>query len=213
MIYLEETLTLEPPSPETLDTFVGFAQEKLLPLERMGFRVAAAWYNDIESFCQVIQVLEFESMGAFEEFRAKSQQAEPWLEYQARVEELAPKRRSRLLEPLGPIPPEKLHDAWKETAEKPLGTYTLATMEVAPGRMPYLAAAMEAVAANLPMVATWRTVVGNQNEVTDVWKGPMRLSGYQPSDERTNRFFRAVRENAPVERMVPVFALPYSPLR
>jgi len=213
MIYLEETLTLEPPSPETLDTFVAFAQEKLLPLERMGFRLAAAWYNDIESFCQVMQVLEFDSMVAFEEFRARTQHSEPWIEYQARLEELAPKRRTRLLEPLGPIPAEKLHEAWKETAEKPLGTYTLAIMEVAPGRMPFLTAAMEAVAANLPMVATWRTVVGNRNEVTDVWKGPMRLSGYQPSDERTNRFFRAVRENAPVERMVPVFPLPYSPLR
>ena len=36
MIYLEETLTLEPPSPETLDTFVAFAQERLPPLERDG---------------------------------------------------------------------------------------------------------------------------------------------------------------------------------
>ena len=213
MIYLEETLTLEPPSPETLDNFVAFAQEKLLPLERMGFRLAAAWYNDIESFCQVIQVLEFDNMAAFEEFRAQAQHAEPWLEYQARLEELAPKRRTRLLEPLTPLLAGKLHDAWKETAEKPLGTYMLAKMEIAPGRMPFFVAAMEGVAAGLPVVASWRTVTGNQNEVTDVWKGSMRLSGYQPSDERTNRFFRAVRENAPVERMVPVFTLPYSPLR
>ena len=213
MIYLEETLTLDPPSPETLDTFVAFAQEKLPPLERMGFRLAAAWYNDIESFCQVIQVLEFGNMIAFEEFRARTQHAEPWLEYQARLEELAPKRRTRLLEPVSPLLADKLHEAWKETAEKPLGTYTLATMEIAPGRMPFFVAAMEGVAASLPVVASWRTVIGNQNEVTDVWKGPMRLAGYQPSDERTNRFFRAVRENAPVERMVPVFTLPYSPLR
>jgi len=41
----------------------------------------------------------------------------------------------------------------------------------------------------------------------------VRLGGYKPSDERTNAFFRAVRQNAPVERMFPVFTLPYSPLR
>ncbi|MGD0115371.1 MAG: hypothetical protein ABSC13_05135 [Dehalococcoidia bacterium] len=86
-------------------------------------------------------------------------------------------------------------------------------MEIAPGRMQQLIAGMQAVAANLPMVATWRTIVANQNEVTDVWKGPVRLGGYKRSDERTNAFFRAVRQNAPVERMFPVFTLPYSPLR
>jgi hypothetical protein len=213
MIYLEETLNLDPPSPETLDTFVALAQESLPALERMGFRLAAAWYNDIESFCQVTQVLEFENMAAFEESRARSQHAEPWLAYAARVEELAPRRRTRLLEPLGPIPAERLHDAWKETAEAPLGTYSIAIMEIAPGRMQQLIAGMQAVAANLPMVATWRTIVANQNEVTDVWKGPVRLGGYKRSDERTNAFFRAVRQNAPVERMFPVFTLPYSPLR
>lgn len=213
MIYLEETLTLEPPNPETLDTFVAFAQERLLPLERMGFRLAAAWYNDIESFCTVIQVLEFENMAAFEEFRARTEHAEPWLEYHARLEELAPKRRSRLMEPLGPIPEERLHDAWKETAEKPVGAYTLAIMHIAPGKMESLRAAMAGSAATLPMVAQWKTIVGNQNEVTDVWKGPMRLDGYKPSSEGANRFFRAVRQNAPEERLIPVFPLPYSPLK
>lgn len=206
-------MTLEPASPETLDTFVALAQEKLLPLERMGFRLAAAWYNDIESFCTVIQVLEFENMAAFGGFRARTEQAEPWLEYQARLEELAPNRRSRLMEPLGSITPERLHDAWKETAEKPVGAYTLAIMDIAPGKMESLKAAMSASAATMPMVAQWKTIVGRQNEVTDVWKGPMRLDGYKPSNEGANRFWRAVRQNAPRERLIPVFPLPYSPLK
>jgi hypothetical protein len=213
MIYLEETLTLEPESPETLDTFVAFTQEKLLPLESLGFKVAAAWYNDIESFCTVIQVLEFENMAALAEFGARAEEAEPYLEYQARLEELAPKRRSRLLEPLGPIPAERLHDAWKETAETPVGAYTLAIMDIAPGKMAALKAAMAATAATMPMVAQWKTVVGKQNEVTDLWKGPMRLDGYKPSNEGANRFWRAVRQNAPGERLIPVFPLPYSPLK
>jgi len=32
MIYLEETLNLVPASPETLDTFVGFAQEEFVDM-------------------------------------------------------------------------------------------------------------------------------------------------------------------------------------
>jgi len=213
MIYLEETLTLEPPSPETLDAFVAFAQERLPPLERMGFRLAAAWYTDIESLCQVIQVLEFDGMVAFEEFRTRTQHAGPWLDYQTRVEELAPRRRTRLLEPLTPVLADRLHEAWKETAEKPLRTYALATLQVAPGKMSAFIEGIETMAAGLPIVASWRTVIGNQNEVTDVWRGPLRLSGYEPSNEGTNGFFRALREVAPVERLAPVFALPYSPLR
>ncbi len=213
MIYLEETLNLEPPSPETLDALVVLAQERLPDLERMGFRLAAAWYNDIESFCQVTQVLEFDSMVAFEEFRARTEHAEPWLAYIARLEELAPRRRTRLLAPLGPVPAERLHDAWKETADSPAGTYSVAIMEIAPGRMAPFVAGMQAAAANLPMVAQWRTIVGNENEVTDVWKGGVRMGGYRPSDEGSNAFFRSVRQNAPVERMFPVFTLPYSRLR
>jgi hypothetical protein len=49
--------------------------------------------------------------------------------------------------------------------------------------------------------------------VTDVWKGALRQSGYQPADEGTKQFFRGVRELAPRERLLIVYPLPYSPLR
>ena len=213
MIYFEETLTLEPPSPETLDIFVAFAQERMPSLERMGFRLAAAWSSDVDSLCQVTQVLEFDSMVAFEEFRARTLHAAPWLDYQARIEELAPIRRTRLLEPLTPVLADRLHEAWRETAKQPLGTYALAILQVAPGKMSTFIEGIEAMGAGLPIVASWRTIIGNQNEVTDVWRGPLRLSGYEPSNEGMNAFFRTLREVAPVERLAPVFALPYSPLR
>ena len=74
-------------------------------------------------------------------------------------------------------------------------------------------AGLEASVKTLPIVASWRTIVGKQNEVTDVWKGALRQSGYQPAEEGMKQFFRGVRELAPRERLLVVYPLPYSPLR
>ena len=214
MIYLEETFNLAPASPETMDTFVDFAQEKLVPCcERLGARLVAAWYSDAEVFAQVMQVLEFDDLAALDAFRAEASRDEGWMECEGRIEELAPVRRSRLMEALGPIVPETLRGAAAESQKSPVGTYSLATLEVMPGKMPQFIAALEASAKALPIVASWRTIVGKQNEVTDVWKGALRQSGYQRADEGTKQFFRWVRELAPRERLLVVYPLPYSPLR
>lgn len=213
MIYLEETLNLSPASPETLDTFVAFAQEQLSPAwQRLETRVAAAWYSNTEWVCQVTQLLEFDSLAAFEEFRSKASQDAAWGEHEVRLEELAPERRSRLLEPLGPVPPETLHEAAAQSQQSPLGAYFLAVLEVAPGKMSQFIAGLQSSAGTLPIIASWRPVVGNPNEVIDMWKGAMPQSGYQPADDRTKEFFRPLREVAPRERIVPVIPIPYSPL-
>lgn len=214
MIYLEESHNLEPASPETLDAFVEFAQERFVPLcQRLGPRLVAAWYSDAEWFCRVTQVLEFDDLSALDVFRGRAAQDSAWAEYETRLEELAPDRSSRLMESLGPVPPETLHEAAAQSRASPLGVYSLAVLEVAPGKMAEFIAGLEAAAPVLPIVASWRTIVGKQNEVTDIWKGAMRQSGYQPADEGTRQFFRGLRELAPRERLVPVFPLPYSPLR
>lgn len=214
MIYLEETLNLAPASPETLDTFVGFAQERLVPAyQHLGARLVAAWYTNVELFSQVMQVLEFDSLGAFEAFRIKASQDSAWGECEARLEEIAPERRSRLLEPLGPVPPETLHEAIAQSQQSPLGAYSLAILEVAPGKMSQFITALEAAAMTYPIVASWRPVVGKQNEVIDIWKGTLGQALYQPASENTRQFFRGLRELAPRERLIPVFTLPYSPLR
>ena len=214
MIYLEETFNLMPASPETLDTFVELAQERLVPAwQRLGARLVAAWYSDVESFCQVTQVLEFDDLGALDAFRAKACQDAAWAECEARLEEMASERRSRLREPLGPVPPETLHETIAQSQESPLGAYSSAVLEVAPGKMPQFIAGLESSAKALPLVASWRNITGKQNEVMDIWKGALRQSGYQPADEGTRQFFRGLREVAPRERLVPVFPLPYSPLR
>lgn len=213
MIYLEESLNLTPASPETLDAFVEFAQGRLVPAyQRLGARLVAAWYSDTESFCRVMHVLELDDLGAFGAFRAKASDDSAWAECESRLEELAPERSSRLMELLGPVPPETLHESAAQSQQSPLGVYSLAVLEVAPGKMPQFIAGLEASARMLPIVASWRTIVGKHNEVTDVWKGAIRQSGYQPADEGANQFFRGLRELAPRERLLPVFTLPYSPL-
>jgi len=213
MIYLEETLNLAPASPETLDIFIELAQERLVPAcQRLGTNVVAAWYSNVEWFSQVTQVLEFDNLAAFEAFRSRARQDPAWGEYEVRLEELAPERRSRLLEPLGPVPPETLHEAAAQSQQSPLGAYFLAVLEVAPGKMAQFIAGLEASANTLPIIASWRPIVGKQNEVIDVWKGSMPQSGYQPADDSSKQFFRGLRELAPRERIIPVIPLPYSPL-
>lgn len=190
MVYLEETLNLSPACPETLDTFVEFGQEQLVPAcQRLGPRLMVAWYSNVEMFSQVTQVFEFDSLGAFEAFRTKSRHDRAWGEYEARLEELALERRSRLLEPVGPVPPETLHEAVVQSQQSPLGAYFLAVLEVAPGKMPEFIAGLEASASVLPIVASWRPITGKHNEVIDLWKGAMPQASYQPADEGTKEFF------------------------
>src|SRR3990172_6956417 len=134
MIYLEETFNLTPASPETMDTFVDFAQEQLvLGYGRLGARLVAAWYSDADVFAQVMHVLEFDDLAALGSFRTRAAADAVWAACESRLEELAPIRRARLMEALGSIPPETLGAAAAASQKSPLGVYTLAILDVAPG--------------------------------------------------------------------------------
>jgi hypothetical protein len=214
MIYLEETFNLTPATPETLDLFVDFAQTKLVPArQNLGSRLIAAWYSDVEVFCQVTQILEFDSLSAYEGFRLETDQNTKWKAIEDRLHELAPQQRLRLLEPLGPVPPETLHEAISESKQAPLRAYSLAILEVTPGKMSDFKAGLEQMAPVLPIVASWRPITGKQNVVIDVWKGALRQEGYQPAKEDSKEFFRQLREVAPQEHLIPVYTLPYSMLK
>ena len=214
MIYLEETLKLTPASPESLDNFSEFARERLVPIcPTLGARLVAAWFSHVELFAQVTQVFEFDDMTALKSFRIKSSQNTAWGEYTSRLEELAPERRSRLLEPIATVPPEILHRAIRESQQKPLGAYFQAVLEVAADNMAAFTEGLKEGVKNYPIIASWRPVAFKRNQVIDLWKGPIPQSAYQPADERSKLFFRNLRPIAPHEYLIPLVALPYSPLR
>ena len=214
MIYLEETLDLIPASPETLDKFVAFATEEFAPIaKKLGCGLVIAWYNNHEWFCQVTHVLEFEDLEGLKAFRRNASRDAAWGEYAAHLEEVAPVRRSRLLEPLTPIWPDLLRKAAADSRETAAGAYFTAILEVAPNQWNDFVAGLSQPPAAFPIVASWRPVSGSPNEVIDLWRGTLPVGPYAPASDNMLEFFRNLRVRAPKERVVPVFPLPYSDLR
>lgn len=219
MIYLEEKFNLLPASPVTLEEFVNFAQDQLVPVcERLGARIIASWYTNSEWFAQVTQIMEFDDMDALKSFRMKASQDSGWGEYAARLEEFAPERRSRLLEPLGPVEPKVLHKAMRRSQRRPLKVYLLATLEVAPDKMPEFLTGLEEASKLLPIIASWRPIGGSPNEVIDLWRGIKLITdgftaGYEPPNDFSREFFTQLRQIAPKEHAELVFTLPYAQLR
>lgn len=214
MIYLEDTLNITPATPEALDSFIKVSQELLVPAcKRLGTRLLVAWFSTYEWFCQVTHVFEFDDMGALKDFRIKASQDKIWGEYTAELEEFAPERRTRLLEPIGAVSPEVLHNAIEESQKKALKVYSLATLEVTPNKMPDFIEFVKEMSKILPIIASWRPIGGNPNEVNDIWKGAIGPKDYQPAVEGMKEWFRNLREMAPKERLVQIFPLPYSELK
>jgi hypothetical protein len=214
MIYLEETFNLLPAHPMNLDKLVALSQEKLIPAcERLGTRIVAAWTSNVEWFSQVTQIMEFKDMDALKKFRKDASSDSGWGEYIAELEEIAPERRTRLLEPLGPIPPEDLHNAIEASKKTPVKVYGVATLEVNPNMMPQFIQGLEAKSPIRELIiASWRPIGGSPNEVIDLWKTYLAPQGYQPANDFMKQFFSPLREIAPKEHYRGVSMLPYSEL-
>ena len=214
MIYLQEILNLTPATPEALDSFVEIGQNLLVPIcERLGTRLVVAWFSTYEWFYQVTHVFEFVDMNALNRFRINASQDKQWGEYTAELEDLAPERRSRLLEPIGAISPDVLSVAIEESQKKAIKVYSFATLEVNPNKMPEFIEFVKDLSKNAPIVASWRPIAGNPNEVNDLWKGALVPTEYQPAAETIKPWFRRLRELAPKERLVQIIPLPYSALK
>ena len=220
MIYLEETLNLAPATPMSLDGFIDFAQDKLLTrYPETGARLSAAWYSEVEYFRQVTQLLEFDDLNAFADYRNELDRSSSWKEIEAELSARAPVRRYRLLEPLVPEFATVFNKAIAASRDTPLKTYMLAILEVAPGQMQNMVAGLASVAENgsLPIVMSFRPLTGNPNEVIDVWKGSLQQSGYQKMESDSSAGFNQewwtnLLIMAPQERIVHAYTLPYSPL-
>ena len=217
MIYLEQTLNITPASPDIRDDYIKVAQELLVPAcKRLGARLVAAWFGNYEWVYQTTQIFEFDDIEALKKFRINASQDKIWGEYMAQLEVFSPERRTRLLEPVGAVPPEILHKAIEESQKTPLKAYSMAILEVNPGKMADMIAGISAGYKVMPIIASWRPIAGSPNQVIDLWKGDVLFSAeamaYRPFSQ-DQQWVRQLRENAPKERIVPLYTLPYSPLK
>jgi hypothetical protein len=217
MIYLEETLNITPASPDVRDEYIKVAQEILVPAcERLGARLVAAWNGNYEWVMQTTQIFEFDDIEALKSFRRKASQDKEWGEYQAKLEDFAPERRTRLLEPTGAVPPEVLHKTIEESQKNPLKAYSMAILNVIPGKMKEFLDGVAMGYKVVPIIACLRPIAGNPNEVIDLWKGDVLFSkeamSYRPFSQ-DQQWVRDLRTRATKERIVAVYTLPYSPLQ
>lgn len=217
MIYLEQTLNITPASPDIRDEYIKIAEELLVPAtKRLGARLVAAWNAHYEWVMQITQIFEFNDIEALKNFRINSCQDKKWGVYIAQLEIYSPERRTRLLEPIGAVPPEILHKAIEESQKNPLKAYCMAILEANPGKMQDMIAGISAGYKVMPIIASWRPIAGSPNQIMDLWKGDLYFNtenmAYRPFS-KDQQWIRDLRQNAPKERIIPLYTLPYSPLR
>jgi hypothetical protein len=212
MIYLRQDFNIHPAAPATRDRFIDLANNELLPgYKGLGARLLAAWYNNAEWFSQISHVLEFDDLSALERYRVDAARDAAFSQTQERVAALAPQQREELLEPLGPVPENAIHEAIEKAREKPAEVYSFAILDVEPGKMEAFCKLLAMGASQLPIIASWKPLAGDSGRVIDVWRGDVQQS-YEPSNEALDGFFTPLRELAPREHIVRHFPLPYSPL-
>lgn len=214
MIILHESLNLEPASPARVDELCEVAKDELVPAaERLGARLVGAFTCDADWYAQAQHLFVFDDLTAYDAFRMGAATDEAWQSCTKTLEQLAPQQASQLLEPLGPIPEEALQAAIDASATKPVGIYSMATLEVTPGGMSTFIDLLRSGAGSLPIAASWRPVVGNRLQVWDLWATALGGHAYRPAEDGMKPFFDSLRPVAPRERLVHWAALPYSPLR
>ncbi|MEE8399558.1 MAG: NIPSNAP family protein [Desulfobacterales bacterium] len=214
MIYFEDTLNLEPASPTTMDKLVDYAQEEIVPAcADAGVRILAAWYSHTEWFGQVRHVYEFEDFASFGKHWDRLKNDSRWIEIEKKLDEMAPQRKFNLLEDLNGIPAAVTQKAIEDSAENPLGKYSLAILHVVPGMLEQFRVSLAQSDGAFPIVASWTPVTGNKNVFIDVWKGAIAQEAYAPANEEMKAFFENLRPTAPREKVINVFTLPYSTLK
>ena len=205
MIY-QQHFDLAPATFEVRDRFVELTERRLVPgWEKHGARLIGGWCSNETWFSRITNVVAFESLAAWDAYRADDLA-------ESELEALCERREESLLEALGPIAETRVDEAIAASATEPAGAYTFAILEVGAGQMERFKTMLAGAAANLPILASWRPIAGNPREVIDLWQGAQGAS-YVENSPAFDAFFGPLREIAPRERMVSLAPLPYSPLR
>ncbi|MFX1595366.1 MAG: hypothetical protein ACFFBK_04805, partial [Promethearchaeota archaeon] len=104
----------------------------------------------------------------------------------------------------------------EESQKTPLNAYSMAILEVNPDKMPDMIAGISMSHKVMPIIACWRPIAGNPNQIIDLWKGDIWFNAknmaYRPFS-KDQQWVRDLRKIAPKERIIPLYTLPYSPLR
>ena len=213
MLILHEALDLGHASPAGVDAVVALANARLVALcEEHRASLIGAFTCDADRYGQIQHLHRFDDLAGFAAFRERAQRDAAWVDCQAELDVLAPRRHSTLLEPLGAIAPEKLDAAIDRSRERPAQVYSLASLEVMPGRMDDFAKLLAASADALPIAACLRPVFGNRQVIWDLWTIALARDPYAPATDAMRPFFDQLRAVAPDERLVNWTALPYSKL-
>ncbi len=214
MIFLKHDFNLHPASAATRDAFVEHAEQTLVPAwAAEGGTLKGAFFSTEEWFYQVTHIVAFDDLAAFDRARRAVGEGSEYAAVREADEALAPDRATTLLEDLGPVAAESLDAGIAKAAEKPADEYTFAILDVLPGRMGDFTKLLGMGAPQLPILASWRDVVGSPHRVIDLWRGNPGQAPYAPSTPAMDAFFGPLREVAPRERMMRLFPMPYSPLR
>lgn len=214
MIILKETFDLHPATPATRDRFVEYATRRLAPAwSSLGGGLKGAFFSTEEWFFQVTHLTAFDDLASFDIARRSIADGAEFRGLREAGAELAPRGATGLLEDLGPVAAESLDAGIAMSAEEPAGEYVFAILEVLPGRMEDFAKLLSMGASQLPILASWRDVVGDPHRVIDLWRGNPGQAPYAPADPGMEAaFFTPLRDVAPRERMMRLFPMPYSPL-
>jgi hypothetical protein len=214
MIFLRQDFDLHPASTSTRDRFVEHAEKALVPAwSAEGGILKAAFFSTEEWFYRVTHVVAFHDLAAFDRARRAIEEGGEHAAVREGDLALAPERSTALLEDLGPVAADRLDAGIAKAADQPAGEYTFAILDVLPGRMGDFKKLLGMGAGQLPILASWRDVVGDPHRVIDLWRGNPGQAPYAPTTPAMDAFFGPLREVAPRERMMRLFPMPYSPLR